>query len=785
MAQRLLRTPARLGLSLLLLAGHNAAKGETPGSGPAIGAAAAMQPALLDVSVNGQRGDAPETFLRDADGTLLIGAATLRAWRIRVPASGAVTYQGEAYYPASALPALRITVAEAEQSVAIDADPAAFETQSAALGAGEQMAMTAPAFGAYVNYDLFVEHVRGETQGAGAFEAGLFTSHGVGFTTFIASAGGGQARVTRLETTWTIDRPDHLSSIRIGDSVSAAGRGAAPVRFAGIQFARNFAVQPGYLTMPLPVASGSAAVPSVVDVYVNNVLQGQQQVAPGPFELNNVPVPSGNGTVQIVVRDLLGREVVSEQNYYASTLLLRRGLHDFSYEAGFLRQRFGVESNRYGAFFLSATHRYGFTDRITGEATAQASEHRQMAGATLTAITFDVAQIALSASASHTERGSGYRAAAALERRSSGLSFGLLSEYASRDYATLGLAAIVPPRLMVQGFANLGLRWGGIGANLVYRDLRGARPDETLASTFVSWRVAPRMSLQLYARRSVIGRSQTDFGAHLAIALDGRRSASASFDQSRGGSAGYVSYQDDPPPGPGDGFRATARIGEQGGAEAAYVRNFSSASVSAQASYARGAGAVRLSAAGGLGWIDGRAFASRRLGDSFAAVRIDGYPNVRVYADDQPVGTTDSKGRIIVTGLHPFERNRIRLEPADLPLEASLTSEEMPVRPFARSGSVVRFAVQSERGVLMTVRLEDGGPLPTGAEVRIEGTEAGAVAVTGGEVYLPSAPAGRLRLRASWPGGACALTALVPDGDDPQPRLDGLICRSGGDYAAR
>ena len=123
--------------------------------------------------------------------------------------------------------------------------------------------------------------------------------------------------------------------------------------------------------------------------------------------------------------------------------------------------------------------------------------------------------------------------------------------------------------------------------------------------------------------------------------------------------------------------------------------------------------------------------------------------------------------------------------PADLPLEASLTSEEMPVRPFARSGSVVRFAVQSERGVLLTVRLEDGSPLPTGAEVRIEESEARAVAVTGGEVYLPSAPAGRLRLQASWPGGACALTALVPDDGDPQPRLGGLICRSGGDYAAR
>jgi outer membrane usher protein len=777
---------ARLGLTLLLLVGHGAANGETPGASVAAGtaAAAAMQPALLDVTVNGQQGDGPEAFLRDIDGRLFIGAATLRTWRIRIPRAGAVIYQGETFYPVSALPALRVTVAEAEQRVAINADPSAFEIQSGALDGSEQMPMTPPTAGAYVNYDLFVEHARGETLGAGAFEGGLFTRHGVGITSFIASAGGGQTRVTRLETTWTIDRPNHLSSLRIGDSISAAGAGAAPVRFAGIQFARNFAVQPGYLTMPLPVASGSAAVPSVVDVYVNNTLQGQQQVAPGPFELSNVPVPSGNGTVQIVVRDLLGREIVSEQNYYASTLLLRRGLHDFSYEAGFLRQRFGLRSNQYGSFFLSTAHRYGFTDRITGEVIAQASEHRQMVGTSFTAIAFDLAQVGLSASASRTERGAGFRVAAAVERSTSGLSFGLLSEYASRDYATLGTAALAAPRLTVQGYANMGFDWGGIGVNLVHRDLRGARADETLAAASASWRITPRLSLQVYARHSVIGQSRTDFGAHLSIALDGRRSASASFDQSRGGSAGYLSYQDDPPPGPGDGFRATARIGEGGGAEATYIRNFASASLSAQASYARGAGAARVTATGGLGWIDGRAFASRRLGDSFAAVRIEGYPNVRVYADNQPVGTTDSKGRIIVTGLHPFERNTIRIEQADLPLDATLASDEQPIRPFARAGTVIRFAVQSDRGVLMKVRLEDGSPLPAGAQVRVEGHEAQAIAVSGGEVYLPFV-AGRLRLRATWPGGACAFAALVPDDGDPQPHLDGLVCRQGSDYAAR
>src|SRR3712207_7326530 len=57
--------------------------------------------------------------------------------------------------------------------------------------------------------------------------------------------------IFRLETNWTIDRPESLTSIRIGDGISSGGPNAPPVRFAGFQYARNFGVRPGYVTMPL------------------------------------------------------------------------------------------------------------------------------------------------------------------------------------------------------------------------------------------------------------------------------------------------------------------------------------------------------------------------------------------------------------------------------------------------------------------------------------------------------------------------------------------------------
>jgi outer membrane usher protein len=795
---RRLTTTARFSLFLSLLFGPAAAPAaDVLGAGGAesevavaavgpedVAIGLALTPALLDVTVNGQAGDEPVQFLRDRGGRIYLSAAFLRAWRIRPPATRPMRVEGEAYYLAAALPALRLTVEEAAQSIAIVADPAAFEGQSATLDDAEALAMTAPSTGAYLNYDVFADYYRGEANLSGAFDLGAFTRLGAATTSFIASAGGDRTHVTRLETTWTIDRPNHMTSIRIGDSISAAGPGAVPVRFAGVQYARNFAVQPGYITMPLPGVSGSAAVPSVVDVYVNSALQGQQQVAPGPFELRNVPVPSGGGRVQLIVRDLLGREIVSEQSYYASAQLLRSGLHDFSWEAGFLREAFGRRSNQYGSFFASTTHRYGFSDRITGEATAQFSKNTQMAGAAMTAILFDLAQVGGSVAVSRSRDHVGFRAAASFERHSRTLSVGVLADYASAHYAAVGFPADrPPPRYTVQAFADMPLGRGGIGANFLYRSLRG-EPDETLAGISGSWQLNSRMAVQLYARHSIIGTRQTTFGAHLSVAFGGRRSASLSVDREHGRNAAYLSYQDDPPPGPGDGFRVMARLGESKAADATYVRNLSAATLTAQATYVRGAPGVRLSARGAVGFMEGRAFVSRNLGESFATVRLDGYPGVHVFADNQPVGVTDKNGFLVVPGLRAFDRNTIRIEEGDLPLDVSLASSEIQVRPFARAGTPVRFAARRERGVLMHVRLEDGSDLPAGALVRVEGAAETFVAVSGGEVYATNL-AGVARMRASWGSRTCAFTAALPAGDDLQPRLDNLVCRAEPDYAAR
>jgi outer membrane usher protein len=777
---------AWLAALLLLLApvGTAAAGGGDGGGGIGPGfdldeASWTVRTAFVDVTLNGESAAEPAMLLKGPGGAVYATPAQLAAWRLRRPAAArTLTHEGETWIRIDTIPGLSIAFSAAAQSAAITAAPALFERARSGLAAYDAGPMTPSARGGFVNYDLFAELVRGEASVSGAAEVGAFTRHGVGVAAFAGRAGSGRDRLTRLETNWTIDRPASMTSLRIGDAIALGGPGAPPFRFGGVQFGRNFAVQPGFITMPLPALEGSAAVPSVVDVYVNNALAGSREVRPGPFELTNIPVQTGGGTVQLVVRDLLGRQMVSEYSYYASSRLLAKGLHDFSWEAGFERRNFGTRSNDYGPALAATSHRYGLTDRLTVEGHLQAGMRRQLASAGFVYSLFDLGLVGGSAAVSRTPRGAGVRLALDYERRGARLGFGGRAEYASTHFSAIGLPdGQPPPRLDLHAFIDAPLLGGTVGANIVHRDHR-LRPDETIAGAFATFRVARAASAQLFVRHAVAGRSETVAGASLSLALGGRAGASAYGEyRSRGRSSAFLSVQSDPPVGEGTGWRLAASAGAAETVEAYVHHNLRVASLGAHATAGDTGTGVRVSAAGSLGLVGGRAFAARRLGTAFAAVKVGDHEGVRVYADNRLVGRTGADGMLIVPELRAWDRNMIRIEEADLPLDVRLAAIEQPVRPYARSGALVHFEAERERGALLKVYLEDGRLLPAGAQVRIDGgAEAHAVA-SGGEVYLPGL-SGRHRIDVRWEGGRCGFTVMMPATQDPQPRIVGLICRS-------
>jgi outer membrane usher protein len=118
---------------------------------------------------------------------------------------------------------------------------------------------------------------------------GGFNAWGVGTLHVLGKGLGDQARFVLLDATWTTDMPSHLASLRLSDAISRPGEWGGSVRFGGIQWATNFATQSRFVSYPVPTVDGQSALPSTVDLYVNNALRLRRELPAGPFSISDVP----------------------------------------------------------------------------------------------------------------------------------------------------------------------------------------------------------------------------------------------------------------------------------------------------------------------------------------------------------------------------------------------------------------------------------------------------------------------------------------------------------------
>lgn len=233
------------------------------------------------------------------------------------------------------VPGLTYNLDRGRLALTITAPAAAFAGSAIDDGRGGESPPNLSPPGFYFNYDTSVTSVDRRYDSYGAFVEGVvFNGWGSAVAGMILRGDRQSDEAIRTETFWRKDLPGPMETLVLGDTVGSGGAWSRPVRYGGVRWARDFSLRPGFITMPIPTLSGSAALPSTVDVLINNQLQQSRRVTPGPFELTNVPVVSGAGEINLIVRDLLGRETVVSQSYYLSPHLLAPGLADFPWRPG-------------------------------------------------------------------------------------------------------------------------------------------------------------------------------------------------------------------------------------------------------------------------------------------------------------------------------------------------------------------------------------------------------------------------------------------------------------------
>ena len=743
---------------------------------------AADQTLMLDVQINGYSIQKIGEFTF-RDGALLARPAELLDLGIRVPLALAernpanVPSGPDALINLSDLPGLTWRLDQGTQTLYITTTndrllPAMVQLNDRERAAGRRVIESGT--GVTLNYDIVGTFAGGQNGGSGSLDLRAFSPWGVLSSDWLAyagatSSGAGTNTAIRLDSTYSFADVNTLRRYSLGDFITSGLGWTRPIRLEGAQVRSDFSMRPDLVTFPLPSISGSAAVPSVVNLLVNGSSVISSPIDAGPFQIPQLPVISGAGTISMTVTNALGQQVTVTQPFYASAAMLAPGLQIFSAQAGLVRRNWGSVSNDYGKIAGTAIYRRGLTPLVTVEGSVEGTPGTVMAGAGGVVQVGNLGVVNFAAAASTGSGITGAQFSAGAQRIGRVFSLGASAIIANRNY--LDVAAMNGdgiPRKQISAFTSLSLRRiGSVGAAYAGLD-QDASPSSVQLNTVpiehshilsVNYsRPFRRVSIYVSEFRDLVNSGNGGLQAGVTIPFGKRNSIDVSG-ASQG--TGQVEVQ-----------QPAAMIGQWG--YQAYFSAGDTTHIFAQGQYKSpwallsagvdsegGATTVRLETQGALSYVDKGLFPSNTIYDSFAIVDTSPMAHVHVLQENRDVGQTDSSGRLLVPDMRSFDLNHIAIVATDIPPDSMVHDNTREVRPQDRSGVVVRFAVKITHGALL--KLVDGNavPIPLGSTATLRATGVTVPVGFDGDAYVED---------------------LSPHNEVTVERLDGRRCTVAFDY---
>jgi len=682
------------------------------------------QEVLLQVVINNQTAQDFVPILQGEGGRFLAPEEFFTSSRLRVPAVAPVEMSGRKYYPLDAIPGSHCTLDTAQQALRLSVPASAFVSTavegSARVSATPETSQT----GLFLNHDFLLSGQAGNSgQGnnfvaSGLVEAGLFSPWGVLTSQFVARNLVAGAHAVRLTTSFSEDFPNRMETLTIGDSVSASAPWARQVYYGGIRWGSNFSTQPSFIPQSLPSMQGEAVLPSTVDIFADNVQRLSTTVQPGPFSINNVPVLTGQGTISMVVTDIMGRQTLITQSYTSSVEVLRKGVQDYTYEGGSIRHNYGLVSSGYQGFFGAATYRRGITDSLTINGRAEVYPGGETAGA---GFDIKVARLIMgggvASSLSHGREGTLFYGEASHSSRI--LGFSANYQAANNRFNQLGLVTGQKPDVSIlQTSLDRSLtRRVSLSGGYIERVGRTTQ-DVRAVSTSLNVELR-RVFLTFAANRSVLKDHSILFSMTMSVPISRKTIASESLQSTGGTPTSVTEVIRQTGMSNGYGYLGKVDTGAKDLEMDYSYQNNQGLSTIALAS-ADGEFGWRLEHYGGTVFMGGHLLASRWLTDSFAVVEMPA-SGVEVSANNQPVGKTGSNGTLLVPWLAPYQQNPIQVNEDALPMDITLPDSRRTVVPMPRSGEFVKFTTAQNKAVIVRLELPDGQPVPAGASVSMDG----------------------------------------------------------------
>lgn len=724
------------------------------------------------------------------DGDMLIRIDDLKAIGFREPAGHTIEISGEMYMSLRSIEGVEFALNEKTLSLEITALPVLLPKKTMDFMPQRQPKVYYPKdAAAFLNYSL--NYSAGDSFRFQNFNLTNQLGVRLGDLLFLADSSytktAGGERFARLMSNITYDRRKEMQRLVAGDFIASSGDLGSSANLGGISFSKIYRIDPYFINRPMLDLAGFVSLPSDVEIYLDGMRIRTEKLSPGEFELKNVSSYTGARLIELVIKDAFGREQRLRYPFYFTDILLKRGLHEYSYNIGFEREGFGEESNRYGRPAFFAFHRYGISDSFNIGIRGEAMNRVYNLGSSLSYLIPRAGAVTLSASGSRDSEKTGLAASLSHTYQGKKINTRLLFKGYSEDYATV----MGSEKTKYEGGAGIGYGTRELGSvsfdfttakkyHGTDRQTITAAYSKTLSKRFTVFTTFKNLREKASANEFFIGATYYP-GKDTTVSLRHEKRKDSETE--------ILQLQKNPPLGEGLGIRATIERAEaQSGSTYTFNPSLQynwrhavfTGEFRGQSSKGRSTEEYRLTASGGVAYVGNVLGFSRPINDSFGLVKVGELEGVRVYAANQEIGRTDRSGRIFVPALSSYHDNQISINDKDIPIDYSISGVMRYVSPPFRSGSYIKFDVAKFQAVTGRLKIRiDGDVRPAEFyEVRItvEGKELVFPTGKDGEFYLENIKWGRYTASFNYNGTTCYSDIIIPETEEMIIELGEIIC---------
>ncbi len=682
---------------------------------------------ICDVLLNQQPKGEFFVIMRD-DGDFLILPEDLKKMGLHDLPATRIQAEGAEYVSLRSVPEVSFAFDANSLSLAITASPTLLPKETSDLAFARQEHVYYPREKSFfLNYGLDYT-MGGETSLEfqtfnASHELGIRFGRGLFLSDGLYTQTPENKDLVRLNTRFIFDDREQLQRLVIGDFTADSDNLGSLVAMGGLSLSKVYQINPYLIRYPLFNFSGLLTFPSDVDLYVDGSKIRTDHFAPGSFELLNYQGIQGAQTIEVVIRDSIGREQRITIPIYGTDQILKKGLHEYSYNLGFPRKNFGIESDHYNhRLTFSGFHRYGLTDRINLGVRTELNRDLTNFGGEFGCVVPQYGLVKVDGSISSFNGATGGAGQLTYEYQTQGFALRLGLQTYSQAYRTLAnLDATLERKLnltasigyLSPAFGSFGLRYS---AASYYQ--QQSRRDVTLSwsrrlyrKVFLSSTISFIHEADSYVEASVFfnwqpGRELTMTGGVRhereanSLSIEGRKNTPLG-EGTGWGIQGEHSETHDTASERLDGF---VQHNAQHGILRADLGAFRGGNVHSTTS--------RLSLSGALVHVADTFALTRPVRDSFAMVSVGEAEGVRVYVNGQTAGRTDDRGRVVVPDLSSYYDNQVSIEDKDIPMEYLMPRVRLFVSPPLRSGSCLNFPLRRYQAFTGTLLLNNADQQP-------------------------------------------------------------------------